>query len=52
LDPEGRSRLDEALNDEPPPVDPETGLRPPSWWKGEEDASNLAAAFLGIKPPR
>lgn len=28
-------------------VDPETGFAPPSWWKGEEEASQLAASFLG-----
>jgi hypothetical protein len=27
-------------------VDPDTGLRPPAFWKGEDDAASSAAAFL------
>jgi hypothetical protein len=52
MDPESRRRVDEALDAEAAPADPDTGFRPPSWWKGEQDASDLAAAFIGIKPPR
>lgn len=30
----------------PGEVDPDTGLQPPSWWQGEEEAAASTAAFL------
>src|SRR5690606_29761534 len=34
LDKEARDELDAALTRRPDDVDPETGLAPPSWWRG------------------
>jgi hypothetical protein len=45
MKPEERRALDDALLSRPGEVDEATGLVPPSWWKGEEDAARTAAAF-------
>jgi hypothetical protein len=47
LDKEQRQQLDDALLSRPGDADPETGLRPPAWWHGEEDAAASGAAFIG-----
>jgi hypothetical protein len=46
LSPDDRRELDDALLSRPGEVDPETGLAPPSWWRGEEDAGDAAETFL------
>jgi hypothetical protein len=45
MKPDERRALDDALLSRPGVVDEATGLVPPSWWKGEEDAARTAAAF-------
>lgn len=41
-----RDELDAALHRRPEDVDPDTGLAPPAWWKGEDDAAMSAVSFL------
>lgn len=36
-----------AIHSRPGQVDPETGLAPPDWWHGEEDAASTSKSFLG-----
>lgn len=47
LSAEDRVKLDDSLRLRPEEVDPDTGLAPPAWWHGEDDAADQAAAFLG-----
>ncbi len=47
LKPEDRRALDDVLLAEVAEPDQETGLKPPAFWRGEEDAAASAEAFMG-----
>jgi hypothetical protein len=40
-----RQQFDDQILSRPGAVDPETGLRPPTWWRDEDDAAASAKAF-------
>ena len=46
LSKEDREKLDADLLSRPGEVDPDTGLKPPPWWQGEDDAAASGASFL------